>query len=95
MLKPSSNRQMAKVAFMTKLDEVTEGPWMMKHNGVHYLMYSGSGANGPDYAIAQILYLVPRRDCLHKRQMTEDALHRTLTYLQGFDLVVGPGLRPL
>lgn len=30
---------------------VTEGPWMMKRNGVYYLMYSGSGANGPDYAI--------------------------------------------
>jgi xylan 1,4-beta-xylosidase len=31
--------------------EVTEGPWMMKYHGVYYLMYSGSGANGPDYAI--------------------------------------------
>jgi GH43 family beta-xylosidase len=30
---------------------VTEGPWMLKHSGVYYLMYSGSGANGPDYAI--------------------------------------------
>lgn len=30
---------------------VTEGPWMLKHNGVYYLMYSGSGADGPDYAI--------------------------------------------
>lgn len=30
---------------------VTEGPWMLKHDGVYYLMYSGSGANGPDYAI--------------------------------------------
>ena len=31
--------------------EVTEGPWMMKHGGRYYLMYSGSGADGPDYAI--------------------------------------------
>lgn len=31
--------------------QVTEGPWMLKRNGVYYLMYSGSGAMGPDYAI--------------------------------------------
>lgn len=30
---------------------VTEGPWMLKHRGRYYLMYSGSGADGPDYAI--------------------------------------------
>jgi beta-xylosidase len=30
---------------------VTEGPWMLKHRGTYYLMYSGSGAMGPDYAI--------------------------------------------
>ncbi len=30
---------------------VAEGPWMLKHDGVYYLMYSGSGADGPDYAI--------------------------------------------
>ena len=30
---------------------VTEGPWMLKHDGIYYLMYSGSGADGPDYAI--------------------------------------------
>ena len=34
-----------------KHGEVTEGPWMLKHKGLYYLMYSGSGANGPDYAI--------------------------------------------
>jgi xylan 1,4-beta-xylosidase len=31
--------------------EVTEGPWMLKHEGIYYLMYSGSGAKGPDYGI--------------------------------------------
>jgi beta-xylosidase len=31
--------------------QVTEGPWMVKHAGRYYLMYSGSGANGPHYAI--------------------------------------------
>lgn len=30
---------------------VTEGPWMLKRNGVYYLMYSGSGADSPHYAI--------------------------------------------
>jgi len=30
---------------------VTEGPWMLKTRGTYYLMYSGSGADGPDYAI--------------------------------------------
>ena len=30
---------------------VTEGPWMLKHQGRYYLMYSGSSADGPDYAI--------------------------------------------
>jgi len=30
---------------------ITEGPWMLKHDGIYYLMYSGSGADGPEYAI--------------------------------------------
>ncbi|HSV73772.1 MAG TPA: glycoside hydrolase family 43 protein [Chthonomonadales bacterium] len=30
---------------------VTEGPWMLKRRGIYYLMYSGSHAAGPDYAI--------------------------------------------
>jgi xylan 1,4-beta-xylosidase len=30
---------------------IAEGPWMLKHKGVYYLMYSGSGADGPDYAV--------------------------------------------
>jgi beta-xylosidase len=30
---------------------VTEGPWMLKIGTTYYLMYSGSGADGPDYAI--------------------------------------------
>lgn len=30
---------------------VVEGPWMIKRNGIYYLMYSGSGADGPDYAV--------------------------------------------
>jgi xylan 1,4-beta-xylosidase len=30
---------------------VTEGPFMLKHDGTFYLMYSGSGADTPNYAI--------------------------------------------
>lgn len=30
---------------------VTEGPWLLKRGGTYHLMYSGSGADGPDYAI--------------------------------------------
>jgi len=30
---------------------VCEGPWMLKRGGIYYLMYSGSGANLPIYAI--------------------------------------------
>jgi beta-xylosidase len=31
--------------------EVTEGPFMLKHQGTYYLTYSGTGADSPDYAI--------------------------------------------
>lgn len=30
---------------------VTEGPWMIKHANRYYLLYSGSGADTPDYAV--------------------------------------------
>lgn len=30
---------------------VTEGPWMIKRQGRYYLIYSGSGADTPDYAV--------------------------------------------
>ncbi|HPD32101.1 MAG TPA: glycoside hydrolase family 43 protein [Phycisphaerae bacterium] len=30
---------------------IAEGPWMLKHKGTYYLMYSGSGADGPDYGV--------------------------------------------
>jgi xylan 1,4-beta-xylosidase len=31
--------------------EVTEGPFMLKHKGVYYLTYSGTGADSPNYGI--------------------------------------------
>jgi xylan 1,4-beta-xylosidase len=30
---------------------VTEGPFMVKHSGTYYLMYSGTGADSPNYGI--------------------------------------------
>ncbi len=30
---------------------VTEGPWMIKRDGRYYLLYSGSGADTPEYAV--------------------------------------------
>jgi beta-xylosidase len=31
--------------------QVTEGPFMLKRDGTYYLMYSGTGADSPNYAI--------------------------------------------
>ncbi|MBI5388481.1 MAG: family 43 glycosylhydrolase [Verrucomicrobia bacterium] len=31
--------------------EVTEGPFMLKRKGVYYLMYSGTGADSPNYGV--------------------------------------------
>ena len=44
VLKPESEWE-------TRNGRVTEGPWMIKHGGGYYLLYSGSGANTPDYAV--------------------------------------------
>jgi len=35
----------------TRNGRVTEGPWMIKHGGRYYLLYSGSGASTADYAV--------------------------------------------
>ncbi|MBI1388300.1 MAG: family 43 glycosylhydrolase [bacterium] len=35
----------------TRAGHVTEGPWIIKHGGRYYLIYSGSGADTPDYAV--------------------------------------------
>ena len=31
--------------------KVTEGPFMLKHNGIYYLTFSGTGADSPNYGI--------------------------------------------
>ncbi len=35
----------------TRAGRVTEGPWIIKHDGRYHLLYSGSGASTPDYAV--------------------------------------------
>jgi xylan 1,4-beta-xylosidase len=35
----------------TRDGRVTEGPWVIKHSGRYYLLYSGSGAITPNYAV--------------------------------------------
>jgi xylan 1,4-beta-xylosidase len=40
--------------------EVTEGPFMLKHKGVYYLMYSGTGADSPNYGIGYATAPSPR-----------------------------------
>ena len=38
-------------AWEKRAGHVTEGPWIIKHIGRYYLLYSGSGADTPDYAV--------------------------------------------
>jgi beta-xylosidase len=44
ILKPESEWEM-------RAGRVTEGPWIIKHQTRYYLLYSGSGADTPDYAV--------------------------------------------
>jgi beta-xylosidase len=44
MLKPESEWE-------KRAGHVTEGPWIIKRQGRYYLIYSGSGADTPDYAV--------------------------------------------
>jgi len=44
VLRPTESWEMAS-------GDVTEGPFMLKHKGIYYLMYSGTGADSPNYAI--------------------------------------------
>lgn len=39
--------------------EVTEGPWMLKHGGTYYLIYSGTGANSLNYALGYATAINP------------------------------------
>ncbi len=43
-----------------KYINVTEAPWMLKHKGVYYLLYSGGGSDSMDYAIGYATSGSPR-----------------------------------
>jgi beta-xylosidase len=43
-----------------KSGHVTEGPFMLKRGGVYHLMYSGTGADSPNYAIGYATATSPR-----------------------------------
>ena len=43
----------------TKRGAVTEGPWMLKHRDTYYLLYSGTAASSPDYAIGYATAATP------------------------------------
>ncbi len=42
-----------------KRGAVTEGPWMVKHHGTYYLLYSGTSASSLDYAIGYATATAP------------------------------------
>jgi len=62
--------------------EVTEGPFMLKHNGTYYLMYSGTGADSPNYAIGYATAKSPTGP--FKKYDGNPIVHRT-------DKIFGPG----
>jgi beta-xylosidase len=61
---------------------VTEGPWMIKRGPLYYLLYSGSGANTPDYAVGYAVSGSPLGPF-------ERALHNPI--IQRSEKVFGPG----
>lgn len=61
---------------------VTEGPWMLKHKGLYYLLYSGTGADSLDYAIGYATATSPMGP-FHKHP-GNPIVHRT-------DTAFGPG----
>lgn len=75
ILKPESDWE-------TKAGQVTEGPWIIKRNGRYYLLYSGSGANRPDYAVGYAVADNPLGP--FKRAEHNPIVHRC-------DNVFGPG----
>lgn len=43
----------------TRAGRVTEGPWLIKERSRYYLLYSGSGANTPEYAVGYAIASSP------------------------------------
>ncbi|MGC8887235.1 MAG: glycoside hydrolase family 43 protein [Verrucomicrobiia bacterium] len=65
-----------------KSGAVTEGPFMIKRNGIYYLMYSGTGADSPNYGIGYATSKSPLGP--FEKYKGNPIAHRT-------DRVLGPG----
>jgi xylan 1,4-beta-xylosidase len=61
---------------------VTEGPFMLKRKGVYYLMYSGTGADSPNYGIGYVTAKSPLGPFV--KYAGNPIVHRG-------DKVIGPG----
>ncbi len=62
--------------------EVTEGPYMIKHNGIYYLMFSGTGADSPNYGLGYATSKSPLGP--FKKYAGNPVAHRS-------DKIFGPG----
>ena len=62
--------------------EVTEGPYVIKHNGLYYLMFSGTGADSPNYGLGYATSKSPMGP--FKKYAGNPFVHRT-------DKIFGPG----
>jgi beta-xylosidase len=61
---------------------VTEAPWMVKHRGVYYLLYSGGAANSEHYGIGY---------ATSKSPLGPFTRHRGNPIVSGGDDIFGPG----
>lgn len=62
-----------------KIDgSVTEGPFILKHNGLYYLTYSGTGYTSPDYAVGYAVSETPLGE--FKRYDANPVLSRTSVF---------------
>lgn len=59
-----------------KIDgNVTEGPFILKHNGLYYMTYSGTGYTSPDYAVGYAIAETPLGE--YERYDSNPVLSRT------------------
>lgn len=63
---------------------VCEGPWMIHHDGLYYLMYSGNGANLPLYAVGYAVGETPMGPFVKYS-------HNPIFYVDWDNEIYGPG----
>jgi len=69
-------------AWETAVRGMNEGPWMIKHNGTYYLLYSGSAADTRHYAVGYATAQSP---------LGPFTKHSGNPIIKGSDTVFGPG----